>query len=100
MRQPEEIAQNIKRLGQAQQTLKRVGLAAGAGRMVSNLAVDLAASGENRRALSQTRRAFLVGEQKLKVECGGSRLTGLLNQGDRFVSAGNVISSDGDMVSL
>lgn len=100
MRQPEEIVENLKRLGQTQRALKRMGLAAGAGRMVGSLAVDLAASGENRRALAQTRRTFLVGEQKLKVEFGGSRLTGLLNRGDRLVSSGNVVSSDGDMVSL
>jgi hypothetical protein len=100
LRQPEEIRQNAAKLKQVRQGLNKIAAVTAASRLAGNLAADLSPTGENERVLTQTRRSFLTGERPLKVEFSGSRLTGLLNRDDRLVSAGSVVSSEGEMVSL
>lgn len=99
-RQPEEILGNTARLTRIKQGLNRVAAVTAASRLVGRLTADLSKTGQDERALTQTRRTFLTGERQLKVEFNGSRLTHLLNRGDRLLSAGSVVSSEGDVVSL
>lgn len=99
-RQPEEILENTARLTRIKQGLNRVAAVTAASRLAGRLAADLSKTGQDERALTQTRRTFLTGERQLKVEFSGSRLTHLLNGGDRLLSAGSVVSSEGDVVSL
>ncbi len=100
LRSPEEIVQNAAKLKQVRQGLNKIAAVMAASRMAGTLVADLSRNGENERTLTQTRRTFLTGERQLTVEFSDSRLTGLLNRGDRLVSSGSVVSSEGEMVTM
>lgn len=83
----------------ARQKVQRgLGVAALAGGVLAATAAELTEQPQGKRKLTQSRKTFLVGEQQVEVTFAKSKLTGWLNKRNALVSAGNVVSSQGDLV--
>jgi hypothetical protein len=93
-----DLPDMAEKLGAKQKLQRGLGLAALTGSIVASTAVDLTEQTEGKRKLTQSKKIFLLGEQKVEVTFAKSKLTGWLNKRNSPVSARNVVSSQGDMV--
>lgn len=92
MRDLDTVARNLRTMGQVSKKARQVQIAAG---LAAGVAAAAAVKpGTEEKTLAQVKKRGKPAE----VHFSQTRLTGLLNRGDRLVSGRNVVSSDGSLV--